>query len=367
MREIVGSLTPEIENFIGEQPIGLSDAYPVSTYKELIENIAKLAYLNKDHLLFFRGQDRDYRSKGGSSTIYPSIYRSEYLPQREINFRFDILNEACSQLIDLFNNANIEGSKELKRKRYIQWSILQHYGVCSTPLLDISHSIRVACSFAQLFSRDLKAYVFVFGFPYITNRISVNSEHDLVLVRLLSICPPDALRPYFQEGYLSGTADITNDYDIKTELDFKNRLIAKFKIPNSKDFWGPGVTAIPKYNLYPKEDLVEDLCKSIEIKITEEILPGQMGQFLKLWNDSESKLISTAKRLNPDIHTLRGSINRLEASGIFDTKTILEFQDLRRFRNIVVHEPKKVDPDELSFYLSRIESFQEKIYSLSDK
>ena len=62
-----------------------------------------------------------------------------------------------------------------------------------------------------------------FGLPYITNRISVNSEQDLVNVRLLSICPPDALRPYFQEGYLAGTDEVTTDYDSKDELDFTKR------------------------------------------------------------------------------------------------------------------------------------------------
>lgn len=63
-------------------------------------------------------------------------------------------------------------------------------------------------------------YVYVFGFPYITNRISRNSEHDLINVRLLSICPPTALRPYFQEGYLAGTDEVTTNFDSKSELDF---------------------------------------------------------------------------------------------------------------------------------------------------
>lgn len=75
--------------------------------------------------------------------------------------------------------------------------------------------------------------------PYYINRISYNSEQDLVNIRLLSISPPKALRPYFQEGFLVGTEDITYNYgNDKDELDLNNRLIAKFKIPNNTEFWG---------------------------------------------------------------------------------------------------------------------------------
>ena len=69
----------------------------------------------------------------------------------------------------------------------MQWSILQHYEVCGTPLIDFTHSFRVACSFAQLENESDRAYIYVFGLPYITNRISINSEHDLINIRLLSI------------------------------------------------------------------------------------------------------------------------------------------------------------------------------------
>jgi len=60
--------------------------------------------------------------------------------------------------------------------------------------------LRVACSFATMDNENEFAYIFVFGLPYFTNRITINSEHDIINIRLLSICPPTALRPYFQEG-----------------------------------------------------------------------------------------------------------------------------------------------------------------------
>jgi hypothetical protein len=80
-------------------------------------------------------------------------------------------------------------------------------------------------------------------------------------VRLINICPPQALRPYFQEGNLVGTDDITLDYDDRSDFDFKRRLIAKFKIPNTKVFWG-GQSSLVAY-LKPQNDEIEKICKEI--------------------------------------------------------------------------------------------------------
>ena len=119
MRSIEGKLTQEILDFIGGDPrtVASSNAFPIKTFRELVEKTAQLAYLNKDHLLFYRGQNSDYRNRGGSSTFYPSIYRGDYLPQREVNNRFDILNGACKSLTDLFVDQKVEGYMELKRKK----------------------------------------------------------------------------------------------------------------------------------------------------------------------------------------------------------------------------------------------------------
>ncbi len=54
---------------------------------------------------------------------------------------------------------------------------------------------------------------------------------------MLSVAPPEALRPYFQEGFLIGEDEINETYTNKSELDLNNRLIAKFKIPNNNNFW----------------------------------------------------------------------------------------------------------------------------------
>ena len=254
MRSIEGRLPAEIAAVVEPRSVGKHDGYEVTTFRRLVELVAATAYFNKDYLLFFRGQNHDHKNKAGNSSFYPTIYRGDYLQQREVNYRFEILAGASRLLVKRFAEGKVTGKDELRRKKLIQWSILQHYEVCATPLLDFTHSLRVAASFAQLNNSESNAFVYAFGLPYFTNRISNNSEHDLVNIRLLSICPPEALRPYFQEGYLIATEDIESVYDSKTELDFNNRLIAKFKIPTAKRFWGSNFDPIPKSALYPRGD-----------------------------------------------------------------------------------------------------------------
>ena len=226
--------------------------------------MAKLAILNKDYLLFFRGQGKDYKNQNGSSTFFPSIYRGR-LKKDEVKLRFERLWHASVILVEAFKRKKLDGYTDIIRKKHMPWSILQHYEVCETPLLDFTHSLRVACSFAKSRQDTDCGYIYVFALPYITNRISINSEHHIVNVRLLSICPPDALRPYYQDGYLAGTEDITTNYGGKKEqLDFKRRLIAKFQITFNINFWEEELSPIPRIALYPKGDKILTLCEEIK-------------------------------------------------------------------------------------------------------
>ena len=236
MREIKPQLTPELRAHCGGTPVWRARPFAVQTFRALVEHVAKLAYTNRDDLLFFRGQDKDYQSKAGGTTLYPPIYREDAVSTSELQHRFNLLDNAARLLVKQFKLTGIDGHHELRQKRYIQWSILQHYEVAATPLLDLTHSLRVACSFAQLRSTDPTCYVYVVGLPYITNRISINSEHDIVNVRLLSICPPAALRPYFQKAILPERPMLHRILTFKTELDIRNWLVAKFAIPRAKVF-----------------------------------------------------------------------------------------------------------------------------------
>ena len=182
-----------------------------------------------------------------------------------------------------------------------------------------------------------KAFVYVFGLPYITNRISANSEHDLVLVRLLSICPPAALRPYFQEGYLAGTADVTTDYDDKSELDFNRRLIAQFEIPASSAFWGPGLSRVADEELFPPNDSIKDLCLSIDIGVSVGPEPEALGRFLAAWTALEQLVVTNAQRSEERVLTFGQALNALRKRRRLSALYLRELEELRKLRNHVVH------------------------------
>jgi hypothetical protein len=350
MRSIEGRITEDMKIDIDEKNVSAGDGFFIKSFRSLVEKTAALAYLNKDHLIFYRGQGSDHKNKSDKSSFYPSIYRGDYLPQREIEHRFDILYEASAKLVELATKVRPSGSSELKKKRLIQWSILQHYEVCGTPIIDFTQSLRVACSFALKDNTNDFAYIYVFGLPYITNRISINSEHDLVLIRLLSICPPEALRPYFQEGYLAGTSDVEHNYDSKSELDFNRRLIAKFRIPNTKEFWGKDFNSLPHNALYPKNDKFEEICKEIKIDVKRDLKPGDVGNFISLWSELE-EMIAGMGDAPSDSMSFSTSLRSIRYKNVFDSYTYHNLDKLRRYRNELVHHPKRVSEKDIAPYL----------------
>lgn len=360
MREIEGQLTSLLERHVGDSRLAASEPYPIDDYRELVGEVAKLSYLNKDYLLFYRGQDRDYKNRGESSTFYPNIYRGDYVKKQEVRYKFDLLKTAGQYLSDEFEDKGIDGAREVRRKKHVRWGILQHYEVCDTPLLDFTHSLRVASSFAQIDNKNKHGYVFVFGLPYITNRITIDSEHDIANVRLLSICPPDALRPYFQEGYLAGTTDLTTEYRSKTEFDFNRRLIAKFKIPNRESFWSQKNGGIDKDLLLPENDRVKEICESIETEVQHSLGPGGIGEFVKEWADLEQKLLDKARKDDSRAYSIREAIEYLANWEPVEVN-LQELDALRKFRNRVVHEPEKVSRGKLQEFLHELRNVKEEV------
>ena len=264
MKEITPQLTEPLKRHCGDS-VPRSDAYPVATYNELMKIVAELSYLNRDCLLFFRGQARDHRNKAGASSLYPSLYRKNVISKTKLEYDFALLREISTLLVDETKKYDRRAADEIRRKQYIQWSLIQHYEVHETPLLDLTQSLRVACSFAQSSGEAAEAFVYVLALPYMPNGISINSEQEIVNIRLLSACPSLALRPYFQEGFLAGTTDITDNFDDKNELDFNRRLVAKFAIPGDDSFWNGNQLRIPDELLFldEKNDPMYRICVSI--------------------------------------------------------------------------------------------------------
>jgi hypothetical protein len=111
--------------------------------------------------------------------------------------------------------------------------------------------------------------IYVLGVPSLSGSISASSEQGVQTIRLSSICPPEARRPYFQEGYLLAEyPDLATFHEKQNyrphEIDFGRRLLAKFRLPRT-GFWSRDYTAIPKAALYPDErDPMVGFCAQIK-------------------------------------------------------------------------------------------------------
>jgi hypothetical protein len=243
-----------------------SEPMEVETYDELVQNVAQIQYRNRAYAVYFRGQDKEYLSKEGSS-ILPTIYRLGKCEKRlSLKKRFKNLEAQRENCLSSFEKGiKLAGISQLKRFIEVRDSLLQHYGVCATPLLDITQSLHVACSFAFDCKKTERGIIYVLGLPWQTDTITYTTHEEIVNIRLLSIAPPTALRPYFQEGFLCGPFpyhDIEKP-ERKTQFDFGRRLLAKFSIPLNYNFWGVGFSQIPRDKLYQSED---EIAKRLPVK-----------------------------------------------------------------------------------------------------
>ena len=341
------------------------DGVEISSFNDLVKEIAELSYLNQDYMLFYRGQSDDHKNRSGTaSSLYPSLYRgSSNKGSKKLSYKTRLLNRASRILVDEIKEMDIIGKDEIIKKRYIQWSILQHYEVCDTPLLDVTHSLRVACSFALNDNSNEWGYIDALALPHVTHRISTNSEEETVIVRLLSISPPEAIRPYHQEGYLVGTEFVVEDYDNKQELDLVSRLVGKYKIKNNEQFWGEGNSPIQNTTLLPLDDSkflelaerIKDRLKHQENINSNELIENT-GKFILNWNRIERYSGNRTIRQFFNNMFKQGTINKIEHSN---------FQKLNNFRNHLVHEPNVIDLDELvefnDFLIDYINEIEKKL------
>lgn len=241
----------------------------VTSFSELQLQVAELSCLYKHYVLYFRGQGFDHKT-GSISALYPTIYRGK-LYQATYEKRWNDLRKASDLLTKKLKSSSSSSTNLslLRRKPLLQWSILQHYGVVATPLIDVTQSLRVACSFAQYDCNgsNSEAYVYVVALPYVSHRIHIDSEEYLTVIRLLSIAPPKALRPYYQEGFLVGEDLIHEECRHKKELNLSRRLVAKYRIPAKDDnFWNTE-SRIDRDILLPNQDEMLDICNAIKMEL----------------------------------------------------------------------------------------------------
>jgi len=237
---------------------------PVQTYKDLVHEIAVISSRNPELNIFFRGQRTEHKIRGRGSSLYPPIFRkgrSNVRVKDVLEARYNTLKETAKKLKNAFKRHGWADLSTLKKFPEVCWAILQHYEICDTPLLDITSSLRVACSFA-LRKADKSGFLYVIGLPHTNGSISYYADEEQIILRLLSICPANALRPYFQNGYLVGTFPTTEVSARTAKLDVQRRLVAKFNIPK-EDFWDDNFTAVPELALFPDGDKMLDLAKEL--------------------------------------------------------------------------------------------------------
>lgn len=254
--------------------------HEVQSYFDLAKKIAELQFLNRDHVLLFRGQKRDFQTTKRNSMLKASIFRIEGasgVAKKALVERFQTLKTAESELVKCYESEKLKGLQRVKRHRIIRWAILQHYEVCATPLLDVTHSLRISASFASSGNDTQKAFLFAFGVPNLSGAITASAEAGLQVIRLSSACPPNAVRPHIQEGYLLGEYPEIAEFEQiaryqNYEMDFGRRLIAKFRF-NPRTFWGSrNYPRASDEALYPGQhrDPLLEIAKRINMTINKE-------------------------------------------------------------------------------------------------
>lgn len=178
-----------------------SAGHYVSSYLELARKVSALQFKNSEYVLLYRGQSHDHRNQQQNTSLKPSLFRprrgSRSNPdQGVLADRYEALTHAESLLIEgAERESAFESRSRIQRHRILRWALLQHYEVCPTPLLDVTHSLRIATSFASQ-SAESEAFLYVLGVPNLSGSVTANAESGLQVVRLASVCPPLAVRPH---------------------------------------------------------------------------------------------------------------------------------------------------------------------------
>jgi len=246
---------------IGVTRILANDPMPVKNYGELMDLVSKLAFFNRGYVMFFRGQSEEYTLGGRFPTIYPTYFRKLIQNTTSIEKLTDMLyvEQEILQLKNHHRKPRFHGASSIMESLHVRWALLQHYEICDTPLIDITQSLHVAASFALMNkpkTKDATGIIYVLALPWPSKNYHNNKEEELYLVRLAGITPPQAKRPYRQEAYAAMSQDVDSKQTSQLErYDFARRVVGKFEINNSPEFWGDVIKPLPKAFLAPKEDV----------------------------------------------------------------------------------------------------------------
>ena len=270
--------------------------FKVKSFSELIRVTAEISCHNPSIMTLYRGQRNDWENDKGT-TLFPSLYRwnGEKGPGRaEMNARLNRLNKMTVALLETVEQAIKCGEideasvnyRQLLRRPGLAWAVLQHYGYCPTPYLDVTQSLRMACMFALDGARKQdRPCVYVLGFPFAYDKFFRDSNAELSVTRLLSAMPPVAKRAYYQEGYLVGSELGLTRYTPKHDV--SQRLLAKFELTGNRAEWLRELSTFARQDVY-SEDFFSQIRSQVVSKVdksNEQLsvdLPAQPERFPSL-------------------------------------------------------------------------------------
>lgn len=243
---------------------------PIRNYNEMRRIVARIASLNPQYELYFRGQGSIHKRGGGKGfghSVLPSLWRNRSEAQR----RVEILQECSNAMLKQY--AEFPGRDEatlrvLMESRPAVWALLQHYELCATPLVDLTRTLQIACSFALQYGRANggPGYVYVFGLPFQQEKMTTSQSESVLCMSLLGITPSNADRPLVQDGYLAcdqnwwRCADESMLVDAAArDWDMAVRILAVLEIADTpgddRSFWAQSsLSPLSEEDLYPTAD-----------------------------------------------------------------------------------------------------------------
>ena len=99
-----------------------------------------------------------------------------------------------------------------------------------------------------------KPVVFIIGMPCSTGPITYDADNELYIMRLLSLMPPIAQRPFFQEGFLIYPEFAQRNVRALKDADLACRIIAKFELGGCPRVWVKEQGQVNRRAIYPVDE-----------------------------------------------------------------------------------------------------------------
>lgn len=246
------------------EQVSRSQPMKVENYHQLVEAVAEISYRNRDYFPVYRGQTKEYWTTTKlqpKSKIIPSIQRpasgSKVVSSKLKTARQRALYDACNDLATMIkSNETLKHNfiaADFRNHEELCWSIFQHYKILPTPMLDVTQSLHVACSFASNGNSSRSAIVYMLGLEEVSPTIFYSYFTGHQLIRLLSVMPKTASRPFYQEGYMLAAFPQKLCFEA---VNYSARMLAKFEF-DPDNFWPTNLPAIPNDVLYPSSDKLD--------------------------------------------------------------------------------------------------------------